>query len=80
MKFSTSFAAPMERKLSEFFPFSAESNVGASFVLCLDDDAFSGSCAFHELLFKVLRDGAHVHVISAAHGRNHYSAVLRKQV
>ena len=70
----------MDRKLCEFFPFSAESNIGSSFVLCLDDDAFSGSCAFHELLFKALRDGSNVHVVSAAHGRSHYDAVLRKQV
>lgn len=69
----------MDRKLSEFFPFSAESNLCASFILCIDDDAFSGSCAFHELLFKLLKDGKNVHIISAAHGRSHYEAVLRKQ-
>ena len=69
----------MDRKLYEFFPFSTESNLYASFLLCIDDDAFSGSCAFHELLFKLLKDGKKVHIISAAHGRSHYEAVLRKQ-
>ena len=70
----------MENKLSNFFPFSPESNLGSSFILCIDDGAFSGACAFHELLFKSLKDGKKVHIISVTHSRSHYEAVLRKQV
>ena len=70
----------MENKLSNFFPFSPESNLSSSFLLCIDDGAFSGACAFHELLFKLLKDGKNVHIISVTHSRSHYEAVLRKQV
>jgi hypothetical protein len=68
------------KKISEFFPWSAESNIAKQFVLCLDNNAFSGEFILHETILKLLRDGQSVYIISTNHTRNHYQSILRKNV
>ena len=69
-----------QRKLSDFHPWSSESSLTNQFILCLDNNAFSGEFMIHEMLIKLLRDKHNVYMISANHSRGHYEAILRKNV
>lgn len=68
------------RKINEFYPWDVESDLNHQFLLCLDNNAFSGEFILHEAIIKLLRDGHSVYIISTNHSRNHYEAILRKNV
>ena len=69
-----------QRKINEFYPWSAESNLTNQFILCLDNNAFSGEFILHETIIKLLRDSQNVYLISTNHSRNHYEAIFKKNV
>ena len=68
------------RKISDFYPWNTENNLMNQFILCLDNNAFSGEFILHETIIKLLKDGQNVYVISTNHSRKHYEAILRKNV
>ena len=69
-----------QRKINEFYPWSAESNLTNQFILCLDNNAFSGDFILNETIIKLLRDSQNVYLISTNHSRNHYEAIFKKNV
>ena len=68
------------RKISDFYPWTTESDLTNQFILFLDNNAFSGEFILHEAIIKLLKDGQNVYVISTSHSRKHYEAILRKNV
>jgi hypothetical protein len=69
-----------QKKVADFYPWSADSAIDGQFVLCLDNYSFSGEFILQECIVKLLRDGNNVHIISVNRGRGHYEAILRKHV
>ena len=68
------------RKISDFYPWITESDLTNQFILCLDNNAFSGEFILHETIIKLLKDGQNVYIISTNHSRKHYEAIFRKNV
>ena len=57
-----------------------DSELNHKFLLCLDNNAFSGEFILHGALIKLLRDGQSVQIVSTNHSRDHYEAILRENV
>ena len=68
------------RKISDFYPWITESDLTNQFILCLDNNAFSGEFILHETIIKLLKGGQNLYIISTNHSRKHYEAILRKNV
>jgi hypothetical protein len=69
-----------QKKISDFHPWSIESNLNNQFILFLDKNSFSGEFIIHEMIIKMLKNGEKVFLISINHNKSHYESVLRKYV
>lgn len=69
-----------QKKVNDFYPWTADSDINNQFILCLDNNSFSGEFIIHEMIIKLLNNDKKVHIISTNHNRLHYEAILRKNV